>query len=64
MSRSPSPQEHHVKIEILLMQTEKENMNEVSSKNVQALKAAGQQGIQCRNKGSKGNKDSQDSQGI
>ena len=64
MSRSPSPQEHHVKIEILLIQTEKENMNEVSSKNVQTLKAAGQQGIQCINKGSKGSKDSQDSQGI
>ena len=64
MSRSPSPQEHLVKIESLLMQTEKENMNEVSSKNVQALKAVGQQGIQCRNKGSKDNKDSQGSHSI
>ena len=64
MSRSPSPQEHLVKIESLLMQTDKENMNEVSSKNVQALKAEGQQGIQCISKGSKDNKDSQDSHSI
>ena len=63
MSRSPSPQEHRVKIESLLMQTEKENMNEVSSKNVQALKAAGQRGIQCTSKGSQGSKGSKGSKG-
>ena len=43
------------------MQTEKENMNEVSSKNVQALKAAGQRGIQCTSKGSQGSMGSQGS---